>query len=222
MSDQKSRKTAVDDNKLRLTAPKIDGADKPPTLQVRMDRNNVHILVWTNKPSDKFGGNLSARMDSIVFNMFMQKLTDVINGEPGCKEYVENKFKPREKKELEIMSQLVFGKDKEGRVYISVISPDESRPKIKFVFKNSYFHRFVHGSTGEPYTEAEVSVLTAKAWQKLLGDMVNIILATDFQPPEPRAGGRGNYDNKQQPRKTKADDDFGGGGSSDWEDDFPM
>jgi hypothetical protein len=245
MSDQNKQytprpKNALDDYKLRLVGDKLNGASKRAMLAVSIVGNNPRVNVFTNVDNDKDNGIIRAAMDTPTFYLLLDRLEHAINADPGFRDYIENKKPPRDRTQrgLELESKTIVGKDKDGQVYISVISADESRPRAKFVFKTSYHHDLINGSTGQRYSDAELSVMVAKAFHRMMSNLVTNVINTHYKEPEKRpynggaGGGGGGWKgnkgggNYQQNRgdnnagAKKPPQDFSGDGN--WEDDFPM
>lgn len=126
--------------------------------------NNPRLTVFTGVPSDgsKSYGMITAAMNMETLFILFKLLEKVILGDNNTKELVEcytkpwNKDGPRGDKVLN--STIMVGKDKEGLVWISVVA--ESRPKIKFTFSVSDWHRILK-SDGTSYSPSECSVLQA-------------------------------------------------------------
>lgn len=228
-------KNALNEWKLRLTGPMQEGARRPPTLSVGVIKNQVRLDVFTNVPNDRDGGKLSAPMDSITFFAFLTKLEDVINGEPANKvEIVNRTGKPGSTR---ILSYTVIGKDNEGCVFISVTAQD--RPRVKFTFLPTEYHSIVH-KDGSPYSPAELSMVYARAWHRMMSTLVPAVLNTHYVEPEPRndSGGgnrygkgggynkggynKGGYSGGNNNSSGESSSGGGSSGPTDFDDDFPM
>lgn len=251
MSDDKKQytprpKNALDDYKLRLVGDKLAGATKRSMLAVSVIGNNPRINVFTNVENDKDNGIIRAAMDTPTFYILLDRLEHALTADPGFRDYIENKKPPRDRTQrgLELESKTIVGKDKDGLVYMSVLSADESRPRAKFVFKTSYHHDLINGSTGQRYSDAEMSVIVARAFLNMMKRLVSNVIDTHYREPEKRpfnggggnsgggwkgnnrptgGGGGGGYqqnrgDANAVPKKAQQDFD----GDSNWADDFPM
>lgn len=226
-------KTAFDELKLRMEGPPQEGQRRPPNLRVSVIKNSPRIDVFTNIENDRDNGRISAPMDAMTFFTLVELTNNIADGEPDNQIMVANKTgRPGEQR---VISHTVIGKDREGRCFISVIAQD--RPKIKFTFAPSAWHSMVK-MDGTPVPEAEVSVVYAKAWARLMAELVPNVLDHHFEErvfsPKGGNGGGGNYNSggnasNQKPASSKTPgNDFGGtqpsSGSDfdDFGDDFPM
>ncbi len=212
-------KNALDNRKLNLTAPcpTPTGAGKTSTLTVNVftaektGEPNPRITVFTRDPEDQGErngyGKIQANLDPIVFMVVMEKLERVARGPVGTEDKVkmENKnytfFGGKKSDAPQVVSEVQFGKDADGLVWISVTA--QNRPRIKFPFGPNDFHTLFHTS-GEQFSRAEASELWALAWIRLMRKMVPAFLVSDYKdiPYDPNAaGGRGGQ---------------GGGGGRQW------
>ena len=214
-------KTAFNEYKLRIMGPMQEGATRAPTLGVSVIKNNPRIDVYTNIQGDRDNGRISAPMDAVNFFALLVKLEDIIGGEPDVQ--VKIPCKTGAPGQQRLISTVVTGKDNQGRVFISVVAQD--RPKIKFTFLPSDWHGLVH-KDGTPYGEAEMSVVFARAWLRLMTQLVPNVMDTYYTEPEPRDNSGDGY-NKGGYNKGKSNYNKGGSnenysdGGADF-DDFPM
>lgn len=184
-------KTAFNEYKMRLKGPMQEGGKFPPNLSVSVIRNQPRIDVFTEVPNDKNNGKITAAMDALTFFALLEALKLVIDGEPDQQLKVPNMSGPPQNKFL--ASTTLVGKDKEGRVYISVVAKE--RPMIKFVFSPSDYHPGMIRKDGVELDEAELSVIYARAWRRLMTELTPNVLDSYYEVPEPRnkGGGGGNF-----------------------------
>ena len=131
---------------------------------------NPRITVYTNIPSDNVNyGIISAPMNPETFYAFLELFEKVIHGESDVKYKIEcyTSIPDKDGKYTDktLLSDVIFGKDANGVVWISVVSGN--RPKIKFELKISDYHKIFHGN-GNVFTESEASALQAMALVKAL------------------------------------------------------
>ena len=192
------KKNVLDETKLRLSADPVSGSKRRPSLAFSVVKNNPRIDIYTNVEGDKNNGNIRAVMDAPVFFALIGLVEKAIESEPGQRFVIQNKnykwFGQGKKSDAPVnLSDTLVGKDAEGRIFISVIDKeDNSRPKIKFIFSSGYWHDLFHGD-GSPFSEAEDSVLCAKAFTEMLKGLVPLVMANEYTPPPPRdqQGGSG-------------------------------
>ena len=217
MSDKPAKKlTALNNPKLVLSAPCPTAKGKYSQLKWDIYMNSPRIVVRTNDPSDsspaKSYGQITAALDAPTFYAFLTSLESAIKASGEWRVKIENynhTFSDGKRDpEVTLQTDLWIGKDKEGVVFLSVISKKEDRPVIKFPFgpSDNRYHKFYH-SDGAPYSKPELSVLFAKAYLRVLNELMSHILVTEFKDPPPRTFGgnkpggngggynKGNYQN---------------------------
>lgn len=238
------KKNALDEYKLRLSGKPQQGATKPPSLAFSVVKNMPHIDVYTNVPNDKDNGRIKANMDAPTFFALLQLLDQAINSEGPVKFKIENKNfvwpKGERSKEPVTISTTVVGKGSDGRVFISVVAYDKSRPIIPFYFGPSSYHNIIDGE-GNPMAEGEVSKAYARGYLRLLYNLVPSVLTAEYVEPEPRqqngggngggnyrggnGGGGGGYNGGNGGGNKWGGDSApkeSGGAADSWDDDFPM
>jgi len=179
MSNEKSpfKETAISNFKLKLIGQKQDNSPKPPTLNVSVVFNNPRLSVFTNIPGDNDHGGITAPMDPLIFTALMDQLLVVADGPSDTQLSIENMTGPPS--DLKLHSTTIIGKDKKGRVYISVVAKD--RPKIKFLFLPSQWHNFIN-KNGERLSEEEVTVIYAKSWANTFKKLVPLEMNENYIP----------------------------------------
>lgn len=164
---------------------------------------NPRITVWTRVPTDPEKRPIDAPLNSFSLEHLVQLLEETCVGEPGHQSSItcEVPNKDENGKRMQgnkIISRVVVGKDKEGRVWIAVLSENPDRPKLRFIFTTGLFHRLLH-KDGTPYSEAEESVIGARSTIRILRTVLDkyppIITeeakAQQKEARESRTGGNG-------------------------------
>ncbi len=202
-------KTAFNEWKLSLAGPAdTPNATRPPNLKVAVIVNSPRIDVYTNVHGDKDNGRISAPMDAVTFMAVIVELEKIIDGVPDVQVKIGNKTGGPGQQRM--LSTTLVGKDKEGRVYISLIA--EGRPQIKFLFLPSDWHYLAH-KDGAKFTEAETTLVYAKAWCRLMSALVPNVMDTYYTEPfRPNQGGGG--DKSQGKQKTFNTSGYDKGGYS--------
>lgn len=201
---------AIGDFRLHLTAEPQQGGTKSPRLSIYYHRNKVSIEVRTNVPSDMNGrehGIIRAELDPQMFFVFMNMLQKAVDSPTGSErpERIRIKrpdFQKRNNGEPVLDSQLAFGKDQEGVVYMSVLSWNKERPAIRFPFTVDKMIELTKAD-GSPWSKAEASVVLAQGYLDLWGRLIPIYMYERFKPEEFKGGnnnggnrgGGGGYNN---------------------------
>lgn len=227
------QKTVLDDPKLKLSSDPLPNGEGRPSFHLYMAGNNPRIDVYTNLPNDKNRGNIRAPLDVRAMYTILECLKLLCDKPEETGPYIlENKdhiWKDNQRsKEPVVLTRLVMGKDKEGRLYISLIAHDPERPKIRFYFGMPYYHQLTR-SNGEKMTDAELSVWGCRNYIAALTGLYPAVAAVQYEhkPADksgPNGGGGGGYNRQNNsapaPRPAKTANTYEGG--DDWGDDLPM
>lgn len=233
MSDRPERKKhALNNNKLVLSTPCPTAKGKYSQMKWDIYMNAPRIIVRTNDPSDstpeKGYGNITAALDAPTFYAFLAMLEQAFKSSGEWKAKIENYnhdfVNGKRSQEIVHISDLWVGKDKDGVVFCSVISKKDERPVIKFAFgpSDTRYHKIFHAD-GQPYSKGELSVLYAKSYHRLLGEVMSNLLVTEYkEPPKPNfgnkggngggynRGGNGSYNNNNRSGSSSSSDDADG------------
>jgi hypothetical protein len=182
------QKTLLDDRKLTLYAPNPNNGRA--ALKWMMAGMNPRITVWSGMETDKDSGKAEAKMDLKTFMAFLEILDDTIKAPPTPGESIGTKIGMGFKKDDRItqISDLHVGRDKDGVIFISVIAKNGNTP-IKFPFTTEEYHGFRHHG-GEAYSLAEVSVVMARAYLRILREVIPLLSKELWK--EPKLQDRGN------------------------------
>jgi hypothetical protein len=216
------KKIALDNNKLNLVTKCPTASDKDSKLVWGFYSNNPRITVYTGDPSEngveKYNyGRIVANLDIPTVFVLFTKLEEAITAENGFKDKVENKnftfYGGKRSDAPVVQSEVWFGKDKDGIIWLSVTAKE--RPVIKFPIVPSDFHNFYHGD-GTQYTKAEASQACAKGYLGFLKMLYANIATTEFvdvlAEREKKNSNQNQYSNQnqshnQQPRRNQIPDD---------------
>lgn len=189
------KKNAFNNSKLTLSAPCPTAKGKYSTLGFEFHNNNPAIVVRTNDPADmdpsRNYGRIMANMDTPAFFAFIVNLKEAIASAGEFKKKCENHnhdyVNGRRSEEAVHISDLWVGKDKDGCVYISVVSKKDDRAVIKFIFgpSDNRWHKYFHAD-GQPFTKGDLSVLYAKAWTMILSEVTSTLIVNEYVAPVPR------------------------------------
>lgn len=200
------RKTLLDLSKLQLRGY-LKGSKYPPSLKVGIYQNNPQITVYSNLESAPHKGIITAGMDFHTLHLIFQLIRDIVNEDGGGEQIIyeiENKYKPRDSKELMVKNKTIIGKDAEGVVFISVIDSNSDMPKVKFEFGVNYYHGLVRKGGLPPLTKAEVSCRSAVAWADLFQNVVMRVAADTYEPVDYNANKGGGNNNSYGSNKNSS------------------
>lgn len=208
------KKNALDNSKLTLSALCPTEKNKYSTLKWEVFRNNPRIVVRTNDTSltnqENNWGKIEAAMDAPGFYVFLQFLKDAYEASSEIKNKIESynyEYSSGQRSEdIRHIADTVIGKDKEGCIFIAVVSKKDNWPVIKFVFgpSDNRWLKYCHGD-GTPYTKAEISVIYAKVYYRLLSHIIPQILVTEYVEPPPYDAGKRQSGYKSNYQKQDSD-----------------
>lgn len=200
MSDRPP-KTAFTHSKLRLSAPLPTVKGKRAALSVDVWNNNPRLILATNDP--KFDGDKSnnygrytAAIESFTYYAMMEALDDHIAKKEKDRTIIQIKTKAPggDFKAPPVHSgDIIIGRDDEGLVYIVLVPKKDGWPAPKFIFgaPDQRFQTWLNGD-GTPMEPAKLSTIYARAWAKLMRDLMGPTLNTHFtEPPKGGFGGGG-------------------------------
>lgn len=151
--------------KFSMFTPAPGAEGKRSRLAWSIRDGSPRISVFTNIPNDtQQKGIISAPMNPETFFAFLNMFEKICTGDNNYKMkldcFTAYKDKDGNMQEKTLLSEVWFGKDEQGICWISLLAPN--RPKIRFNFFISDFHRFFK-QDGNPLNENESSMLQAKA-----------------------------------------------------------
>jgi hypothetical protein len=205
-------KTALNNSKLSLSSPCPTAHGKFSQLRWDIYMNNPRIIVRTNDPGDEQYnyGMITAAMDSLAFYTFLEFLKMTYESMEEVKYKIENYgneyVQGQRSNDPVHLTDTWIGKDKDGCVFISVISKKEERPVVKFIFGpgDDRWHKFFH-SDGTQYTKAEISVIYARAHYNLLSELMGNVLVANYVPPLPYNSNKQSGSNYHSNKPTNDD-----------------
>ena len=189
MSEQAEQPVRIIDfERLSMWTPTPGAPGKRARLAFGIRDGNPRITVFTNDPNDKVNnGVIYAAMNPETFYGFLELFSAVLRAKEETKFKVQcfgtrwENDKPTKEKIL--ISDLCFGRDAEGVIWICIIA--DNRPKIKFEFNISDYHLLVD-SDGKQFDKARASRLEAGAKLALLHDVYGIAITKNLENPTPR------------------------------------
>lgn len=173
----------IDRCQMYTTAPGTE-SDRATLLWQFVNANtgmswNPRITVWSRVPGDEKKPPIVAALNTISANTLLDKIEEACSAEPGtlvgkltCEGYKYDQETKQRIPGKQVLSRVLVGKDKDGCVWLSVVSSDESRPRIQFKYSLGEYHHYEH-KDGTRYTEAEMSIVVAKATVRVLRDAMS-------------------------------------------------
>lgn len=194
-------KNAFDIAKLRLSAPTPGAPGQKSSLQLTLVKNMPRFLVWTNDPSEKDDknkgyGKITGNLDPVALTAFWQIVKEVIAHDGPTKMAVANKgykYFGKERSETPVvLNHLICGKNEDGCIWMMV--SEKGRPQISFEFRMPEWHTLLDQG-GNPVPIAVESRIVANGWIDLMGSLMHVMIADNYEEPPPRDqnGGRGNF-----------------------------
>lgn len=205
------KKNSFQNPKIKLAAQNPMLKQGPwATLGFDYVQNNPRLICDTKDPSlsgpENGYGRITAPLDNVVFMMIIEGLQQAIQAKEAMKIKIENSnhefVNGQRSAEMSHLTDIWIGKDAEGQVFISVVKTNASNwPSIKFIFAPSdrRYHKFFK-EDGSEFNKAELSIMAAKAYVRLLTGLLPSIADTHYYeaPPNPnwKSGGQGGGFNK--------------------------
>ena len=172
MAEQRDPNDSIKEiSRMRMFGKPVSGSNRSPQLAWGIWRANPRITVFINGPQDQAGkGIISAPMDPITMMTLLDDIIVVANGPNGVHESVscwttaksDNNNAVAAEKVL--LSEVHYGKDDKGIVWISVQAKDQ--PKVRFDYRMADWHEmFIDGQAA---TESTASAKRAKSAMEIL------------------------------------------------------
>lgn len=171
-------------NKLTMFA-KTPGVERGNArLQWGMRDLAPRITVFTNDPNDQGAnkGMIYAGFNAETFMIFLELLKQVANSEEVEIRHKIDTYGMRFEDNVRtndriLVSELWFGKDRDGIIWLSLIAPD--RPKIRFNFTISDWHA-IYRTDGNRFSEKDASKLAALVTVDILRNVYLHVFGTNF------------------------------------------
>lgn len=192
MAEIKAGPRIQDLNKFTLFAeiPGVDNQRARLTWSIRGGQPRISVFMFN--PATNRNEVISAPLAPDVFMFLCDKIEEVTTAAPGTKYKVECLTAVRDAagkmtSERKLISELWFGIDAEGMIWLSVIDGD--KPRIKFNF-NLWEYNKIYKPDGTVFSAAEGSVGIAKATIRALRQIYTVNMAefTEYVPAGGKAG----------------------------------
>lgn len=132
----------------------VEGSDPPVRARLVWSARNGNpraTLFYQNKDGRK---NISGGFDQVTFMTVLKQIQEMIKTGVETKQMIRNFIRNKESGEMDIMSELWFGINEDGSLWLAVISA--SHPRIKFEVRKSTWHSFI-GNDGKEYDQRKLN-----------------------------------------------------------------
>lgn len=200
-------KNVLDNPKLRMDGPLLDGSKRRAQLSFELFRNNPRVAIYYNDERTK---PTYARMEPDSFFLLIDQLEEIAHGRRKAIK-IRNKHsydhQGNKLPQPDVVSNTVAGLDEEtGKVFLSVVEKD--KPLVKFFFESGYWFSVVD-ENNTPLADADLSKAVCLSKVKFLKSLYPIVMANTYEHPQrqqgggnwggqKRQGGGGNYGGQQK------------------------
>lgn len=186
-----AKSNALKDSKLKLYGPAHEkatlrnGVPIPPTAQWSVRDNQPRITVYTGVEGDKQDGKIEAAMDLPTASAVFEAIRiyadgGEVDGKPvvgiTCRGYLWT-GKGKSEKPM-VLATIYVGRNRDGNVFLSIVSSDASRPKIVFPILPTEWHGAVD-TNGETIDNKAVSRLYAKGYANMIEGILQQIVVIE-------------------------------------------
>lgn len=181
-----------------MFADPVDGSNKRPSIRFGVYGNVPRITVKTNVQGDMNHGKIDFNMDLATFAVGMAYLNDLAENKPGVDpelklEYQDDFVAGKKLDRVMTISTWVIGKATDGRIYMAVISSQQSRPRIRFFFGPTKYHNLKSGD-GSPLSPEKMSQAYARGIGRSVEPMVlQLLTGQAFDPNAKNVANPANF-----------------------------
>lgn len=221
------KKNALDHAKLKLSTPCPSAQGKWSTFGWGITGNNPRITVYTNDPNDSKNdnGRITGPMGSPDLFAIMHFLQVAVDAPGKCRNKValKNFIFPggRRSEKPVVVAELWIGQDDEGVIWMSLCSPDSSRPKIKFPIGPGDFANWFK-EDGSEYSKGEISKIYAAGYMELIKNVMEQLIVTEYKEPEPKDGQQRNNNQQQNNNQGQQRNQGSSPAAETFDDDIPF
>ena len=182
-------KNVLDNPKLRIDGPMLDGAKRRSQLSFELFRNNPRIAIYYNDERTK---PTYARMEPDSFFFFLHCLEDIAKGtRKAIKIRNKHSYDAQGNKlpKPDVVSQTIGGIDEvTNKVFISVVEKD--KPPLKFFFDPGFWYSVVD-ETNTPLPDDVLTRALCLSKIKFLLELYPIVMESTYEHPQRQGGGFG-------------------------------
>lgn len=224
-------KSILEDIGLRLTADALPQGTGKCTLKFyQTGRNRIRADMYPNLPSQQNNGLIRADIGFGEFYAILQWVQYLADSSvpAGAYQIAHEDFTFFNKKRSDapqLIHRTVIGKEEDGRIYISVLSPANDSAKVKFYFEHPHLCT-IKALGGTPtITPAVLSARSALAWVSAMTGLIpDIITAAWVDKSQQNQGGGNNGGGNNGGNRNNGGgyQGQGGGNASQSDDDMPF
>lgn len=227
-------KSILEDIGLRLTAEALANGTGKCTLKFyQTGRNKIRADMYPNLPNQQNNGLIRADMEYGEFFQIMQWVQYLADANvPAGMYQVSHEdftfFNKKRSDTTQLIHRTVIGKEEDGRIYISILSPKADDAKVKFYFEHPHLCT-IKALGGTPTVELSVlSARSALAWVASMTALMPYVLITNWvdksQQNQNNGGGNngGGNGGGYQNRNNNNNNQSNGGGNAPDPDDMPF
>lgn len=181
-----------------MFADPVEGSQKRPSLRVGVFGNVPRITVKTNLQGDINHGKIDFNMDLATFAVGMAYLNDLVEGKEGIDnelklEYQDDFVAGKKLDKIITLATWVIGKAADGRIYMAVISSQQSRPRIRFFFGPTKYHNLKKGD-GSQLDAGKISQAYARGFARSSEPLVySLLTGSTFDPNAKNVANPANF-----------------------------
>lgn len=180
-----------------MFADPVEGGTKRPSMRIGVYGNVPRITVKTNVQNDINHGKIDFNMDLATFAVGMAYLQDLVEGKDVPSElkleYQDDFVAGKKLDKIITLSTWVIGKAQDGRIYMAVISSQQSRPRIRFFFGPTKYHNLKNGD-GSNLDAGKISAAYARGFARSSEQLVYILLGgPSFDPNAKNVANPANF-----------------------------
>lgn len=199
-----------------MFADPVEPGTKRPSIRFGVYGNVPRITVKTNVQADMNHGKIDFNMDLATFAVGMAYLNDLAEGKEGVApemklEYQDDFVAGKKLDRVMTISTWVIGKATDGRIYMAVISSQQSRPRIRFFFGPTKYHNLKAGD-GSPLPADKISQAYARGIGRSVEPMVlQLLTGSAFDPNAKNVANPANFAGGGQQQRQGGNNYNGGG-----------
>lgn len=183
----KQKVTILNDSKYSLEGDPIEGTKpgRPPRLFFEVHGNYPRIRIRLNNGQQGEQGRIDLALDLVALSAIIEMIDQAAKSQQPMSNAIEVKkrgFDRQANKPTEPYTQalIVIGRSQEGNVFFGVQRGNKNSKnylKLNFHFTPPEFHPVINLQTGQPAERSVVSTLIARAWVRLLSELMFLINA---------------------------------------------